>query len=161
MGQRRTVLEDESIYFDFKTTESSSLKKDNDMTSTTSNMHQHKMDMDKISNATVEGTKILHQLYSSVVTNKNQILTSMELVDSTAHWIDIKEPGDINTGKNSQIPKNKGTLLENIKTTEDAPQIPITKYSKINNTLEWLQEKYEYDKIPAYILELLDQPDPD
>ncbi|CAG8651082.1 45636_t:CDS:2 [Gigaspora margarita] len=51
-------------------------------------MGQRKMDMDEISNTTVEGTKILHQSYSSVVTNKNQILASMELVDSTG-WPEI------------------------------------------------------------------------
>ncbi|CAG8637595.1 2141_t:CDS:2 [Gigaspora margarita] len=119
IGQRRTVLEDESIYFNFETTESSSSKKEDDMISTTSNTHQHKMDMNIISNATVE-----------------------------------------KKGK-PQLPKDKNSLLENIKATKDAMQIPITEYSKINNTFKWLREKYKYNKIPPYILELPDQPNPD
>ncbi|CAG8747340.1 42655_t:CDS:2 [Gigaspora margarita] len=78
MEQRKAVLEDKSIYFKFETTESSSQKKEDDTISITSNTYQQRMDMDEISNAIVEGTKILHQLYSLVVTNKNYIIASME-----------------------------------------------------------------------------------
>ncbi|CAG8687601.1 36406_t:CDS:2 [Gigaspora margarita] len=115
--QRRAVLEDKSIYFNFETTESSFLKKEDDMISTTSNTHWHKMNMDEISNATIEDTKII------------QLSSNKQNSNTCKHGIDIKEPEGINMGKRKpQLPKDKDTLLENIKTTKDALQIPITKY---------------------------------
>ncbi|CAG8763509.1 16806_t:CDS:2 [Gigaspora margarita] len=64
--------------------------------------------------------------------------------------------------------KNSKTLViiarhttEKIMNHQGCPQIPITEYSKLNNILEWFREKYEYERISPYILELLDQPDPD
>ncbi|CAG8762854.1 30726_t:CDS:2 [Gigaspora margarita] len=76
-------------------------------------------------------------------------------------WIDIKELEATKTkGAKPQLPKDKKTLLENIKIIDEALQIPITKYNMINSILEWLREKYEYDRIPAYLLELPNQPCP-
>ncbi|CAG8759036.1 46078_t:CDS:2, partial [Gigaspora margarita] len=75
--------------------------------------------------------------------------------------IDIKEMALTNIkGVKPQLPNDKDTLLESIKMIEKAPQIPITEYNRINTTLEWLYEKYEYDKISAYLLELPDQSRP-
>ncbi|CAG8853985.1 30604_t:CDS:1, partial [Gigaspora margarita] len=72
-------------------------------------------------------------------------------------WIDIKEPETTKTKRaKPQLPKDKETLLENIKIINEAPQMPITEYNMINSTLKWLHEKYDYNRISAYLLELLD-----
>ncbi|CAG8806151.1 16181_t:CDS:2 [Gigaspora margarita] len=64
MDARQALLEDESIYFNFETTESGPQKMEEETYT----------DADAISNTTVEGTRIPHQSYSSAVINKEQLL---------------------------------------------------------------------------------------
>ncbi|CAG8794963.1 32349_t:CDS:2, partial [Gigaspora margarita] len=216
---RKAVLEDESIYIDSELTDTGPTKKDDDAHSITSHTTPHRIDTDANSNATIEGTKIPHCLYSSVLKNKDQILQKMEVVDSTGwpdtvktylnnkrkalqkfqipeplllsytninytdkpnlsedpkhiigiglvtlirdpktlvimawrlwklyffhklpeHWIEIKElTGTSTKYKKPVLSNDLNTLLEKLCNTKDTLHIPITDYSKLNDTLEWL-----------------------
>ncbi|CAG8648199.1 25057_t:CDS:2 [Gigaspora margarita] len=87
-GERKAILEDQSIYIDFELTNTGPTKKGDNAQSITSHTTPHRMDTDANSNATIEGTEIPHHSYSSVLKNKDQILQEIEAVDSTG-WPDI------------------------------------------------------------------------
>ncbi|CAG8794558.1 14720_t:CDS:2, partial [Gigaspora margarita] len=136
--ERQALLADESIFFDFK----------------------HTMDTDAASNATIEGTKVPTDYTAPTrVANKSIDLREEELDATKWNYNTILQAFSTAKTKRAkpQLPKDKETLLENIKMIDEAPQIPITEYSIINSTLEWLHKKYEYNRIPAYLLELLNQ----
>ncbi|CAG8803501.1 9800_t:CDS:2, partial [Gigaspora margarita] len=70
--EMQALLANESIFFNFGTQESGPPKSENERTSHTDNTSNYVMDTNAASNATIEGTKVPHQLYSSVVTNIKQ-----------------------------------------------------------------------------------------
>ncbi|CAG8476541.1 32108_t:CDS:2 [Gigaspora margarita] len=92
------------------------------------------MDTDAASNATIEGTKVPTDYAAPYYIKKLEVTKTKRV--------------------KTQLPKDKETLLENIKMIDVVLQIPITEYNLINSTLEWLREKYKNDRIPAYLLEL-------
>ncbi|CAG8833801.1 20430_t:CDS:2, partial [Gigaspora margarita] len=149
---------------------------EDDMTPIIGNTTQHMMDTNAISNATIEGTKTINNIttensmdWPDIVRTRvaNKSIDLREEEQDATKWNydtilqafnNIKEPEAAkNKEAKPQLPKDKKTLQKNIKMIDEASQIPITEYNIINSTLEWLRKKYEYDRIPAYLLELPDQ----
>ncbi|CAG8817403.1 38899_t:CDS:2, partial [Gigaspora margarita] len=83
--ERQALLADKSISFNFEVTELGPPNSENDMTLITNNTKQHMMDTDAASNATIESTKVPHQLYSSVLSGKDQTNNNM-MTESSMHW---------------------------------------------------------------------------
>ncbi|CAG8773499.1 8211_t:CDS:2, partial [Gigaspora margarita] len=69
--ERQALLTDELLSFDFEVTELGPPNSVDNMTPTTTNTEQYMMDTDATFNATIEGTKVPHRLYSSVLLDKS------------------------------------------------------------------------------------------
>ncbi|CAG8808748.1 13030_t:CDS:1 [Gigaspora margarita] len=86
--KRQALLANKSIFFDFEVTEPGLPNSEDGMTPITDNTKQHIIDTDTASNATIEGTKVAYQLYSSVLLGKNQTNNNM-MTESSIDWPDI------------------------------------------------------------------------